>query len=422
MDEMWLAVPGNPVDRVVQGEMANPAPAVGEFRMMWSANYLYVFMTVLDPVLDYASADASWQRDSVEFFFSENNTTNTAYGQDPGDKRYSITYRNVVDRLLPANRTVSDRFESATRVLDNEMGYVIEARLPLEYITAENGTVIGFDVQINDARHGARQVQTTFSALGMNLHNTPAAMGEVELVYRSDRPVFVAHYASTFPTIDGTIDAMWANVPQIPMNLVSFVTDFGRAQGVTLNPGDVVTEASGLAHGVGRVMWSADYLFVLVEMTDSAVDVGHAQVHQQDSVEVYFSELTTLGTTFAPGSGNHRYRVSATNVLSGRFPDGATLTNPRLDTATADTATGWVLEMQIPFYHITASAGQVLGFEIQYNESIANAQGRVAVINSHNTSHTAHQNPSSHGRIMLVVDGEPLPTYVLPLWYLGAAE
>jgi endo-1,4-beta-xylanase len=113
-----------------------------QFRLLWDDKYLYVLVEVVDSVLNDASTVVH-EQDSVEVFLDQNNGKTTAYESDDG--QYRINFKNVVSY----NGGDSEGFRSRTRVYSG--GYAVEMALPLYAVQPQPGTLMGFDVQINNA-------------------------------------------------------------------------------------------------------------------------------------------------------------------------------------------------------------------------------------------------------------------------------
>jgi endo-1,4-beta-xylanase len=118
-----------------------------QFRVLWDEAYLYVLTEVVDPILD-SSSNVVHEQDSVEVFVDQNNGKTTAY--EPDDGQYRVNYRNFAS----FNGGDSSRFMSRTMIIPG--GYRVEMAIPLYAITPMPGSLLGFDVQINDATSGGR--------------------------------------------------------------------------------------------------------------------------------------------------------------------------------------------------------------------------------------------------------------------------
>jgi len=143
LDPAWNAA--TPVPMTVQ--TMGFTPEGSQFRVMWDNAYLYVLVEVVDPVLD-ARSTIVHEQDTVEVFIDQNNGKTKIYETDDG--QYRVSFRNVPS----FNGGDSSRFKSRTMIIPG--GYRVEMAMPLFAITPAAGTLLGFDVQINDAANGAR--------------------------------------------------------------------------------------------------------------------------------------------------------------------------------------------------------------------------------------------------------------------------
>ncbi|WP_438348135.1 endo-1,4-beta-xylanase [Paenibacillus sp. FA6] len=123
--------------------------AHGTAKALWDNENLYVLIQVLDTQLDKTST-AAHEQDSVEIFLDQNNEKSSFYQADDG--QYRINFDNETS-FNPTS--IADGFESRTIV--SGTNYTVEVKIPLHHITPEKDMKLGFDVQINDAKDGARQ-------------------------------------------------------------------------------------------------------------------------------------------------------------------------------------------------------------------------------------------------------------------------
>ena len=141
-DPVWDQAAELSTDVWVEGQ----GGATAKFRTLWDDQYLYVYAEVTDPLLSDASSNP-WEQDSVEIFVDQNNGKTEIYEADDG--QYRINYKNV--RTVGGHAS-EDNYRSSVQV--TETGYVVEAAIALDMITPQNGTVIGFDFQVNDDANG----------------------------------------------------------------------------------------------------------------------------------------------------------------------------------------------------------------------------------------------------------------------------
>jgi S-formylglutathione hydrolase FrmB len=145
--------------------------ASAAFRVMWDDRALYVLAKVKDSRLSVESG-TPYMQDSLEIFLDENNNKSREYGAD--DLQARVNIENVV------SMDKGDASRIYTAVSKTEDGYIVEARVALKRKPG-NGTVMGIELQINDAV-GAERVGTlnVFDATGMAWNDT-GLFGEVVL-------------------------------------------------------------------------------------------------------------------------------------------------------------------------------------------------------------------------------------------------
>ena len=118
-------------------------------KVLWDDDNLYVYATVNDAVLDKTGAQTH-EQDSLEVFIDEDNGKTASYGED--DKQYRINYNN--GQSFNGKKCLAENVKSATKTIDG--GYVVAAAFKWTDIKPANGTKIGLEFQINDAKDGKR--------------------------------------------------------------------------------------------------------------------------------------------------------------------------------------------------------------------------------------------------------------------------
>ncbi|MFL6140325.1 MAG: endo-1,4-beta-xylanase [Labedaea sp.] len=138
-------------------------------KLMWDAGHLYVLATVTDPNLDESSQN-TFEQDSIEIFVDPDNSKNAGYNDDDGQYRISFTNRQTLSSNFDAF-AIADNLRSATRLVPG--GYVVEASIELDTIHAHPGSLVGFDLQVNDATAGTRTAARTYhDPTGLSYLNT----------------------------------------------------------------------------------------------------------------------------------------------------------------------------------------------------------------------------------------------------------
>ncbi|SDY28353.1 Endo-1,4-beta-xylanase, GH35 family [Evansella caseinilytica] len=138
MDAVWEDALVIHTDVWVEGEQG----ATAKVRTLWDEENLYVFAEVTDSLLTKRSSNV-WEHDSVEIFIDQNNEKTAYYQSDDGQFRVNF------DNEQSYNGYASpDTFNTATALTED--GYIVEAAMKLSAIEPAEGTVIGFDIQVNN--------------------------------------------------------------------------------------------------------------------------------------------------------------------------------------------------------------------------------------------------------------------------------
>ncbi|MDQ0115472.1 endo-1,4-beta-xylanase [Paenibacillus harenae] len=138
IDGIWTCATALTTDRWVQGTSGSSA----KVRTLWDGNRLYVLAEVTDSLLTKRSANV-WEQDSVEIFLDQNNARTNPYDADDG--QYRINFDNE-QSVSPGSS--SGRLVSAAKLTDN--GYIVEASIAWTGTPPVAGSLIGFDVQVNN--------------------------------------------------------------------------------------------------------------------------------------------------------------------------------------------------------------------------------------------------------------------------------
>jgi len=144
------------------------------------------------------------------------------------------------------------------------------------------------------------------------------------------------------PVIDGEVDSVWNSA-----STQSFV------------PLDDPADGSG----TWKVLYDADNLYVLVDITDDSLNNDSSAAWQDDSVEVYFDGGNTKLSTALSGD-DHQYTFGWTaDDIQGTNIDGAT---EGIEQGQVTTDTGWRIEIKMPWLSIqdiAPLAGDLIGID-----------------------------------------------------------
>lgn len=150
MDDAWKIAPVAHTDYVVKDALQIPAERASKasFRCLWDADHLYVLAEVDDSNLNSGNT-SSWEQDSVEFFVDENMARSRGY--ESNDGQFRVNYKGDVSY----GASTQARIKAAAKKTPS--GYIVEAAIPIRTIDVQDGTQVGFEVQVNnDAGQGSR--------------------------------------------------------------------------------------------------------------------------------------------------------------------------------------------------------------------------------------------------------------------------
>lgn len=170
-DDAWTDVEAVPLKIVVQS-----VDVTCDAKLLWDEENLYVLMPVTDPVLNDASTD-DYQQDSIEVFIDENNAGAESYESD--DKQYRVNFKNF--QSFNGEKCIEENITSAAK--ETADGYVVEAAMKWTDIKPTNGTMIGLELQVNDATAvGERSGTLSWADDSGTCYLNPAMFGHAKLV------------------------------------------------------------------------------------------------------------------------------------------------------------------------------------------------------------------------------------------------
>lgn len=177
VDAHWSGVPEMQINRYQLAWQG----ASGIAKALWDDQNLYVLVQVSDAQLDKASANV-WEQDSVEIFVDQNNGKTSFYQDDDGQFRVNFDNESTFNP-----ERIAAGFASATKV--SGTNYTVEVKIPLTSVTPANAKKLGFDVQINDAKDGARQSVAAWNDTTGNGYQDTSVYGVLTLTGKPDAPV-----------------------------------------------------------------------------------------------------------------------------------------------------------------------------------------------------------------------------------------
>lgn len=177
------------------------------------------------------------------------------------------------------------------------------------------------------------------------------------------------------PTIDGEIDAVWADANVLDINTYSM--------------------GSG-ATGTAKVLWDKDYIYVLAEVKDPVLSKASPNVYEQDTVEIFLDENNRKTTAYE--SDDIQARVNFDGEKS--VTDG--LSTDAFISAAAKTADGYLVEFALPTTLGGFKANQVVGFDAQINDDGDGEGKRTSISNWYDLTGMGYTDMSGLGLLKLV--------------------
>ena len=176
------------------------------------------------------------------------------------------------------------------------------------------------------------------------------------------------------PEIDGQKDALWLQAT-MPYKIN---TPLFAYQG---------------ASGTVRILWDEHSIYTLFEITDKDLNKDSFNMHEQDSVELFLDPENMKEDYFTDYAG--QYRVN----YKGELSFGTVPTSEGVTAAATETANGYIIELAVPVKN-TLSAGMVLGFEAQINDS-NNMGMRQSVMKFNDSTDNSYMSTALWGELLL---------------------
>ena len=199
------------------------------------------------------------------------------------------------------------------------------------------------------------------------------------IVTLAEQPKYAEATKTETPiTIDGDIDAAWADANTIDVNTYSM------GNGAT---------------AVSKMLWDENYFYVLTEVTDPVLSVASANAYEQDTVEVFFDENNHKTSSYE--SDDIQCRINYENdktVTDGRSTDAFL-------SGTKKTDKGYIVEVAIPYTIGSFHADQIVGFDVQVNDDGTGDGKRTSMANWNDLTGQGYINTSGFGVLKLVGDG-----------------
>jgi len=385
----------------------------GSFRVLWDDENMYLFVHVMDDIIR-TDGPNPWDVDCVELCFDGNNskTFEDYDGEDDVLMRFAYNFSST-DSILIGTNSKGDWFDPSNIIfkkLDTDYGWDLEISIPIDdlLIYAEPDYKFGFEINISDNDSGQRDHGWRWWTGDNDAWQYANLLGTAMLSDYAADSVMQILYTPVSPAIDGQMDDIWADIPEISHN-----------QYVTHGSGDIfdfdIYTALDDWYDCAfqyRVMWDQTYIYFFTECFDNILLTPDMATHQNDGFEFFFdgdNSKRTLEQAYDDNDMQIRFEwedSEPADLDGNNNPDNLT----GIQFSQAETETGWIMEAAFPFSMldiINPSEGDVLGFELQYNEN--DTGQRDAVARWWSDDNSSFENAGLFGTVKLVGGTDDIP-------------
>ena len=242
-----------------------------------------------------------------------------------------------------------------------EDGYIAEFALPRECRTAMN---FSMDVVVSDngktyAFNDMTMIQETSSKYYASAITKPY--------------MTIAQVGNGIIAVDGQKEAVW-----------------DQAKDVQLQIRTGTTKAAVTA----KLLWDEQYLYVLADVTDAALDKTSSAVHEQDSIEVFIDENNHKSDSYE--DDDKQYRINYENARSFNGPN---CNEENVVSAAVVTDKGYLIEAAFKWTEIAPAVGDTIGVELQIND--AEGGKRIGTVSWYDESGQGWSSPGVFGSATL---------------------
>jgi hypothetical protein len=377
MDAVWGNVTNTPMNIYVDLIMPEDGwlDHSSSFRVMWDADAYYFFGSVKDTEISTDSPN-SYENDSWEIYFDAGNLDSETYVSG-NDFQWRYVY-GITDFAAGV-------FDFGTGAwVETDLGYdfelaISQADMPF---TLEEDHEFGHEAQVNERDGGVRQTMSKWWGNTNDSWLNPSLFGTAMTVNDPVATDLLVQMTATAPEIDGELDEVWNNVPEVSQN--TYVE-----QDYTLMSGWNDLQFTF------RVMWDASAFYFFGSVIDDIISTDSPNSYENDSFEIYFDAGNLKNDTYVTGNDfQWRYVYGITDFAAGVFDFGTG--------AWVETDQGYDFELAIaqadmPF---TLEEDHEFGFEVQVNDR-ENA-ARESMAKYWTDSNDSWLNPSLFGTAMTI--------------------
>ena len=277
---------------------------------------------------------------------------------DTGDE---VTLYIDWDKSVSENAEITNIKMTRADSQEQEDGYVAAFTVPRACTTAMN---FSMDIVVSD--NGKLYA---FNDMTMN-------QGTSSKYYASaiTKPYMtIAKVGKDVIKVDGEQESVWEQAKEVPFQIRTGTTQSAAS---------------------AKLLWDEQYLYVLADVTDAALDKTSSAVHERDSVEVFIDENNHKSDSYEPD--DKQYRIDYENEQSFNGPN---CDAENVVSATAVTDKGYLIEAAFKWTEITPEIGDTIGIELQIND--AEGGKRIGTVSWYDESGQGWSSPGVFGTATL---------------------
>ncbi|MBN1599239.1 MAG: hypothetical protein JW894_13175, partial [Bacteroidales bacterium] len=394
----WDAATEYAIEAVIADDFIDDAADLsGTFKLLWSADSVYVAVNVLDDSL-YSLATNAYENDNVGIFFDLLNMKTGSY-VDETQFYYEKNWWDGPDPIGARHGAAwaTPPFGDFATTVDTSTSYLIELSFAWDQfgVTPVVGHQIGFDVKLSDndgdgATPSEGRCQLAWSDTTDTGWNVPSVFGT--LILKADGDV------TLLPTIDGDAsDDAWAMAPAY--DITNVIAD------------DFIDDAADLS-GTFKVIWTSEDIYVLCEVQDDSLYSLATNAYENDNIGIFFDLLNKKTNSYVDTTQFYYEK----NWWDGPDPIGARFGNawatpPYNEFATTvDTGTSYLIEISLSWdrFGVDPMVGHQIGFDVKLSDNDGDgatpSEGRCQLAWS-DTTDTGWNVPGVFGTLVLDKNG-----------------
>ncbi|MBN1998403.1 T9SS type A sorting domain-containing protein [candidate division KSB1 bacterium] len=363
-------------------------------RMVWHNDILYIFVSVYDDVLSDNQSVATWQQDNVELYFDGDNSKGEAYdGIDDIQLRWTYDEGTTGDGVIDVGYGEGTSWDFDPDVIEwaiveTELGYDLEIAIPIADLGIDVGQEFGFETQIGDNDDDGGNAFYRWNWNGGDSWRKTINHGTAKLIKdRIVSDVLDINLISAPPDIDGELDDVWMEIPEVSMN--TYVT-IPETEFYDLDEWDDLMMDF-------RTAWDEEYFYLFVTVVDDYIETELGAAWEKDGLEILFNGVETGSGETPPAPVQERWIFDDETIAP---------TWPNSEHAWFETELGYNFELKIPFDEladIEPEEFDEFGFELQVNDNDGDdVELRENMARWWSNDNDAWQNSEMLGRAMLI--------------------